>query len=284
MEVTGRIYDRLKDCFGPQSVFRDIDSLPLGMPFPELLVATLSRTDLVLVIIGPTWTTIADEQGQRRLTKEVDYVRLEVETALETELPVIPVLASNADLPSAAELPESIRLLTERTAYQVRPDPDFHRDVDGLCTRIQEVLGLPSNAVRKSEAVDEKLEQLEGENTRLRESLATQQAIVELDREWELTRRKSLFQGMEPKPWHAALGAFGGLWIAGFGLVGVVAVVKVDAHFSIALVPLALLLSGTGWPVYLFVKYARFDDARSKYRQRRRELQQFAEELANGRT
>jgi len=58
-----------------------------------------------------------------------DFVRIEIETALRRDIPVIPVLVSNAPMPEAQDLPPAIRDLAYRNGRVVRPDPDFHRDM-----------------------------------------------------------------------------------------------------------------------------------------------------------
>jgi len=45
------------------------------------------------VPIGRQWATLADEEGRRRLDDPDDYVRFEVQAALERGVRVIPVLA-----------------------------------------------------------------------------------------------------------------------------------------------------------------------------------------------
>ena len=47
-------------------------------------------------------------------------------------LAVIPVLVGGARMPSAGELPSTLAALVYRQGQTVRPDPDFHRDVDRL--------------------------------------------------------------------------------------------------------------------------------------------------------
>src|SRR5947209_6362751 len=81
-DVTGRIYDRLVGKFTPKQVFKDVESIPLGVSFPLHIKQMLSKTRVALVIIGPGWLTASDEQGRRRLDDPNDFVRLEVETAL----------------------------------------------------------------------------------------------------------------------------------------------------------------------------------------------------------
>lgn len=61
-----------------------------------------------------------------------DWVRIEIESALKRGIPVAPVLIDGAQLPKADELPTSLADLAYRNALSVRPDPDFHPDVDRL--------------------------------------------------------------------------------------------------------------------------------------------------------
>src|SRR5262245_16849767 len=84
------IYQRLVMRFGRESVFRDIDEMRLGEDFRHQLQEALSRCDVFLAVIGPHWAG-RGERGVRRLDDPKDYVRLEIETALRRQIPVIPV-------------------------------------------------------------------------------------------------------------------------------------------------------------------------------------------------
>ena len=52
----------------------------------------MAACQVLLAIIRPTWLTVSDEQGRRRLDKPDDLVRLEVEAALTRGVRVIPIL------------------------------------------------------------------------------------------------------------------------------------------------------------------------------------------------
>lgn len=137
--ITGRIYDRLLQAFGgPQAVFKDVDSIPVGVDFKAYLDQQIARSDAVLVIIGPQWLTIADESGRRRLDSPDDFVRLEIEFALRRGMLVIPVLVGGAAMPAETSLPKSLRALAYRNAALVRDDPDFHHDMDRLIGSLQQ--------------------------------------------------------------------------------------------------------------------------------------------------
>jgi len=131
-DVAGRIFDRLAARFSRYAVFKDVDSIPLGVLFPAFLQHTLTNSDAVLVLIGPTWLTCRNATGVARLDDSEDFVRMEVETALSLGRPTVPVTVSNAAMPRRSELPEPLRSLAERNGQAVRPDPDFHRDMDRL--------------------------------------------------------------------------------------------------------------------------------------------------------
>ena len=69
-----------------------------------------------------------------------DFVRVEIEAALAREIPVIPVLVDLASLPKEAQLPISLKGLAYRNAAQVRPGPDFTRDIDRLVEGVKRLL------------------------------------------------------------------------------------------------------------------------------------------------
>lgn len=118
----GRLYDFLlrgtgdRPGFAEDQVFMDIDKIEPGDDFREVIAQAVAKCDVLLAFIGKKWTTVADAKGGRRLDNPGDYVRLEIEAALQRGIPVIPVLVNDAKLPSEAELPESIAELRYRNA------------------------------------------------------------------------------------------------------------------------------------------------------------------------
>src|SRR5689334_8201537 len=102
----GRIYDRLVEAFGKDSVFKDVNDIPIGADFRETLHESIAASDVLLVLIGPQWLTIKDTQGKRRLDDPADFVRIEVESGLQSpNIVTIPVLVDNASMPHAEDLP-----------------------------------------------------------------------------------------------------------------------------------------------------------------------------------
>jgi formylglycine-generating enzyme required for sulfatase activity len=138
-DITGRIYDRLAAHFGEPSVFKDVDSIPFGVNFRHHLEQAVSYCPVLLAIIDPDWLEATDSRGRLKLANPSDWVRVEIETALKRDRLVIPVLVGDAMLPSETELPESLKALAYRQSAPVRCDPDFHRDMDRLIHRVEEV-------------------------------------------------------------------------------------------------------------------------------------------------
>lgn len=113
-------------------MFKDVDSIPAGSRFEEVIRRAIADASLVLIIIGKQWLDIRDAQGRRRLEDEADYVRLEIEEALKQGRPVLPVLLDDAAMPDAETLPPALRPLCQRNGIRVRPDPDFQTDTRRL--------------------------------------------------------------------------------------------------------------------------------------------------------
>jgi TIR domain len=133
--VAGRIYDRLHAHFGPDSVFRDIDNIPFGVDFREYIDSAVGQCDLVLVVVGKNWAGGTDTH--RRIDDPRDFVRIEIESALKRNIPVIPILIDRTTMPTEADLPPSLTGLTYRNAIDVDQGRDFHPHVDRLTRGIE---------------------------------------------------------------------------------------------------------------------------------------------------
>jgi peptidoglycan hydrolase-like protein with peptidoglycan-binding domain len=147
IDVTGRIADVLKGKLGEDILFKDVDSIPLGTDFRRVIAAAVGRCDVLLAVIGDDWLE-AKRKGEmstmqapsRRIDDPNDYVHIEIRAALERDIPVIPVLVERANMPQDKDLPEPLRPLAFRNAISVRPDPDFHNDMQRLCHALSGVV------------------------------------------------------------------------------------------------------------------------------------------------
>jgi hypothetical protein len=131
-DVAGRLYDRLKAEFGSALVFKDVDAIPFGTDFGDHIQSVLRGCRVQLTLIGRDWLDARDASGARRLDSPTDWVRIEIETALNVGVQIIPLLVSGASMPAAEALPPSLQPLRRLNAAHLRADPDFHADVDRL--------------------------------------------------------------------------------------------------------------------------------------------------------
>src|SRR5262249_39941462 len=74
--------------------------------------------------------------------KKEDWVLVEVETALASSIPMIPVFLDGVSMPSSAQLPASIRDIGYRTATEVRSGLDFDSHMARLIDGIDKTLDM----------------------------------------------------------------------------------------------------------------------------------------------
>jgi len=109
---------RLRAAFPRAEVFLDVDSIRWGSDFRVALSAFLQTCDFVVPLIGPRWAGDG-EPGSRRIDDEMDFVRLEVATAIERDVEVLPVLVRRRGFPEG--LPGTLATLPSRNALSVDP-------------------------------------------------------------------------------------------------------------------------------------------------------------------
>ena len=154
--AAGRIYDRLTDHFGDENVFFDVDSIPIGVDFVEYLSNEVRQCSAFVSIIGDRWLDAQDALGNRRLDNEEDFVRIEIEAALDLGLLIVPVLINGAEMPHAAALPVSVRPITRRNALSVS-HARFKADADGMVRQLDEALKRRDEEIAEREREAERL-------------------------------------------------------------------------------------------------------------------------------
>src|SRR5215212_2832334 len=127
----GWLYERLASHFGREDIIRDIDSIEPGDDFVDVIGRSVASCDVMLVVIGIRWTSIEDVDGRRRLDIPDDFVRREIEAALERDIRVIPILVDGATMPRNEQLPPSLVKLSRRQALELSPQR-FQYDTDRL--------------------------------------------------------------------------------------------------------------------------------------------------------
>jgi hypothetical protein len=103
-------------------IFMDLDSIEPGLDFAAIIRDAVNSCRVMVVLIGRQWTTLADDEGRRRLDDPDDYVRFEIRTALKRGVRTIPVLLDGARMPRQEHLPHDLRKLARLHALDMGYD------------------------------------------------------------------------------------------------------------------------------------------------------------------
>jgi formylglycine-generating enzyme required for sulfatase activity len=145
-----RIYEELRNHFGAESVVIDIDSIPIGRDFREYIDEKLSVCDVLLTVIGDRWLDILEQ----RLDNPKHFVRLEVQAALQRNIPVIPVLVDKASVPDEGTLPPGLTRLAYQQAAEVRAGPDLPIHLKRLTGGLDQLLSPKPGTVFRDKLKD----------------------------------------------------------------------------------------------------------------------------------
>jgi len=141
--VAATLSDKLRQRFGADSVFFDVDNIPLGVDFRDYIGDAVGDCDVLLVIIGDQWLGSSDAHGKRRIDDPTDFVRVEIEAAFKRRIPIVPILVGDAVLPAPESLPESVREILFRNAAEIRAGRDLRQHVERIIAGLESI-GLKS--------------------------------------------------------------------------------------------------------------------------------------------
>jgi hypothetical protein len=115
----GRLFDDLTEAFGENAIFMDVDGIAPGMDFRKAIDENVSGCGILLAVIGRTWASLTTSDGHRRLDEPGDFVRLEIATALQRGIAVVPVLVHGAQMPRPDDLPDNLKDLAYRNGVEI---------------------------------------------------------------------------------------------------------------------------------------------------------------------
>jgi hypothetical protein len=130
--VAGRIYDHLEREFGVGNVFFDVEDIPVGVDFRSHIRNALLKSQALVLVMGKQW---ADRfRGSAtwfswRVSRTIDYVRVEIELALDHNVRILPLLVDGAHMPSETDLPAKISQICYYQAAPIRAGRDFRLDI-----------------------------------------------------------------------------------------------------------------------------------------------------------
>ena len=192
---------RLEQAFLPEQLFMDVDSIKPGLDFVRVLNDQVAQCDVLISIIGKNWLDARDAHGVRRLDNPDDFVRIEIETALQQDKRVIPILVGQAQMPRPEELPDALRPLARRNAVRLTHER-FRSDVHGLIKALQEAL-REIEAQREADAEVKRRAQAEADRQQRqaeaarraaeekRRRVAEEEAAERASVEWKLRRAEA---------------------------------------------------------------------------------------------
>lgn len=138
--ATGRLVDALKQHFDDDQIFLDIDKIEPGLDFTVVISKYLDSSDVMLVIIGPDWMAYNTERNSYRINEPNDWVRLEIATALQRNIRVVPVLLEGAALPDEELLTDDLKPLLRRQSYEIS-NKRWKYDSEQLIGFLKKILG-----------------------------------------------------------------------------------------------------------------------------------------------
>src|SRR5262249_15859164 len=139
--IVGRVLDRLAEHYGEKEIFIDIENIPFGIDFRKHIDDVLREVQVLIVIIGKRWRGLR-EAGPGGIFVEVEPGRIELQTALNSPIRIIPILTDDATMPDASELPEPVKEFSYRNALRVDSGVDFK--VQRLIDALDEIIGKPA--------------------------------------------------------------------------------------------------------------------------------------------
>ncbi|MPZ45851.1 MAG: CHASE2 domain-containing protein [Betaproteobacteria bacterium] len=116
-------------------MFMDAERIDPGANWRERLAERIGAADIVLVLIGAAWRSLADASGMRRLDDPHDVTRWEIESALAQGKRIVPVLLDDATPLRPEELPATLQPLASLQAARIRHDA-FEAGLEDLIARL----------------------------------------------------------------------------------------------------------------------------------------------------
>jgi hypothetical protein len=136
----GRLAEKFQQAFGASTVFYDYDSIEPSSNWRNVVESALSECKLLVAVMGPRWVNATAANGDRRLDDPEDLVRFELATALERQIPILPVLVGKASLPRPADLPKELEALLNHQAVELSSQY-WRREMGFLLTTAEKVIG-----------------------------------------------------------------------------------------------------------------------------------------------
>jgi TIR domain len=155
--IVGRICEHLERHFGDGNVFMDVDNIPLGQDYRDHIREVLAKCEVLIAVVGPKWQKI-ERSGNRSTDDSLDWVRFEISTALERNIPVVPLLIDRAKMPNASQLPDDLRDFAFRQFF-VLDTEDFKNQMQRFATSLDRLTAAPAGPPLPSQPLTSRTQQ-----------------------------------------------------------------------------------------------------------------------------
>ncbi len=146
LEPAQLLHRYLVERFGKRRVYLDVHGLAPGSDWFSELTRQVHGSAVMLVLIPPGWEDVVDEADPERtprLFKPDDFVRLEITTALERQVDIVPVLLNREALPPEETLPRPLRRLHDAQFTHFR-SASYDQDAANIARAVAALLKKPT--------------------------------------------------------------------------------------------------------------------------------------------
>ncbi len=134
-DLTDLLAERLRERYGTQHVVRRSYGPTLSAYLQQARL-DIEASDVVVLVLGPSWMSARDAQGVPLLWRPDDPVHIALALALGMRKLIAPTLSDGAHTPNASDLPPDVRLLAQFQAFPVRAAPYFANDMIALVQQV----------------------------------------------------------------------------------------------------------------------------------------------------
>lgn len=135
------IVEELRYHLGAGRVVHDVSSFVPSSEFPREIAERVASSRLLVVIIGGDWLRGIKDNPD-------DWVRREIEIALDARVPLLPLLLGSCALPAEEDLPVTLLPLRSRQALRLRSGEDSARDMRKVVAAVR--LHVPPDNRRRA--------------------------------------------------------------------------------------------------------------------------------------
>ena len=176
---------QLRERIPDAEIFMDLDSIEPGTNFVEAIQKAINSCTVLVALIGRQWNSSTENGGRRRLDEPADFVKFEIQAALERGVRVIPVLVDNAKPLQPDQLPPELERLARLNAVELSYNK-YHYDIDKVLSLIERLL---ANAPESAPVLIHASMDAEHKNRLIAEAESIAEFIAETAKEYEARDR-----------------------------------------------------------------------------------------------